>query len=53
MIGPATAEEGTDYVAAAGSEVEESALHWGDEVKAWVEDVADGCEQRIHIPDQG
>lgn len=41
MVGIAAAEEGSDDVAEAWGEVEESGLDWGGEVEAGVEDVAD------------
>lgn len=47
MVGVATAEECSDNIAESGSEVEESGLDGGGEMKAGVEDVSDlqvpGC----------
>lgn len=53
VVGPAAAEEGAEEVAAAGGDVEEAGLDGRGEVEAWVEDVADGREERVHVPDEG
>lgn len=51
IIRIATAEERTKDIATSWSEIEKPGLDGGGEVEAWVEDVADWCEEGVHIPD--
>ena len=53
MIGVAAAEERAQQIATAGRDVEEAGLDWGGKMEARVEYVADGSEERVHVPDQG
>jgi len=49
---PATSEKCSGEISAAGSDVEEAGLQGGGEVEARVEDVADRCEEGVHVPDE-
>lgn len=53
VVGVAAAEEGAEQVARPRGQVEEAGLHRGREVEAGVQDVADGREEGVHVPDQG
>lgn len=52
MVCVPTTKEGAEEIATAWSDVEQRALQRGGEVEAWVEDVANGCEKRVHVPDE-
>ena len=51
-VGPAPTEECPEQVTAAGGDVEEAGLYGRREMEAWVEHVAYGREEGVHIPHQ-
>lgn len=52
IVGITTTDEGTEQVTAARGDVEESGLEGSLQVEARIKDVADGCKERVHVPDQ-
>ena len=51
MIGVAAAEKGTEKIATAGRDVEEAGLKRRCESEAGIQDVADWCQEGVHVPD--
>jgi hypothetical protein len=49
-VSPTAAEESSDEIPSSWSDVEETALKRRSKAEARVEDVADGCQKRVHIP---
>lgn len=53
VINPAAADETACEKTGSGDEIEEAGLDWAVEVEARVEDVADGGEEGVLVPDEG
>ncbi len=52
MICPAAAEESAHKVTATRGNVEETTLNWRGEMEAWIEYIANRCEEGVHVPDE-
>jgi len=47
-----SAEERAEDISATRSEIEKTGLDWCFQVESRVENVTNGCEQRVHVPNQ-
>jgi hypothetical protein len=52
-ISVAPAKEGAEKVPTTGRNVEEAGLQRRSKLKAWIEDVANGCKKGVHVPHEG